>query len=105
MTQRAIGIIVIIVGVAFLAIAALLIVRARVRDAVTEDRAISSEMVRNTQVEAERAAQADAEQDKLVAERARQQQMEAINESMYQPGGDPAAAVYDRLRRQSAPAR
>lgn len=105
MTQRAIGIIVIIVGVAFLAIAAVLIVRARVRDAVTEDRAISSEMVRNTQVEAERAAQADAEQDKLVAERAQAQQMEAINESMHEPGGDPAAAVYDRLRRQAAPSR
>lgn len=101
MSQRLIGWIIVIVAGAMLVILAILLLRGHVRDAVVEDRAISSEVVRNTQIEAERAAQADSERDKMVAERARLEQMEAINETMHEPGGDPAAAVYDRLRRQA----
>ena len=105
MSQRLIAWIVIAVAAALLIALAVFFVRGQTHRAVQEDRAVSAADRAKAQVAAERAAQADAEQDKLVADRARAQQMEAINESMHEPGGDPAAAVYDRLRRQSAPAR
>ena len=96
--------IVVIAALAFIA-GVYFIFRGHVSNAVDQDRAVSGAVINGAQVNAERAAQADAEQDKLVAERARQQQMEAINESMHEPGGDPTAAVYDRLRRSAPPAR
>lgn len=70
-------------------------------DAVIADRDATSAVVRNAQIEMERQASRDQQIDELVAERARAEQMEAINDSLEQVDGDPAAAVYDRMRRNS----
>ena len=93
------GWIILIVAAVMFIVGVVMWFNGHVEEAVETDRAVSGEVVRNTQVEAERSAAADAEQDRLVAERAQAQQMEAINESMQRVDGDPTAAVYDRLRR------
>lgn len=74
-------------------------------DAVLTDRDNAAAHVSNVQLQAERAAQADAERDRLVAERAQAEQMEAINASLREPGGDPVASLYERMRGHATPAR
>lgn len=74
-------------------------------DAVQTDRDNAAAYVGNVQIEAERAAQADAERDRLVAERAQAEQMEAINASLREPGGDPVASLYERMRGHATPTR
>lgn len=67
--------------------------------AVQIDRAEVAAEVRNQQLDAEMLAAHHKHADDLAAERARVEQMEAINASEHQPGGDPVASVYDRMRR------
>ena len=74
-------------------------------DAVLTDRDNAAAHVSNVQLQAERAAQADAERDRMVAQRAQAEQMEAINASMREPGGDPVASLYERMRGHATPAR
>lgn len=74
-------------------------------EAVQSDRDNAAAHVSNVQLQAERAAQADAERDRLVAERAQAEQMEAINASLREPGGDPVASLYERMRGHATPAR
>lgn len=66
-------------------------------EAVERDRIDSSAIATNAQANADRQAAADKHADELAAERALAEQQEAINASEREPGGDPWAALLNRL--------
>lgn len=67
-------------------------------EAVQRDRIDSKAIGERQKNIAEQRAAADKHADELTAERAKAEQLEAINETAHDPGGDPFAELYKRVR-------
>lgn len=99
--QRFLAILMVIAFIALLLWGASLLFRGWVQEGQDEakriDRIESGAIAKDAQTKAERQAAADKHADELAAERALAEQREAINASEREPGGDPWAALLNRL--------
>lgn len=100
--QRFLAYLIIIAAVCLLVWGASLLFRGWVQDGKDEakrvDRIESSAIAREAEANADRQAANDKRVDDLTAEKARAEQLEAINSTAHDPGGDPFAELYKRVR-------
>lgn len=100
--QRFLAYLIVIAAVCLLIWGASLLFRGWVQDgkdeAVTVDRIEGRAIAAEQQNIAEARAAADKHADEITAERAKAAQLEAINETAHDPGGDPFAELYKRVR-------
>ena len=100
--QRFLAYLIVIAAVCLLIWGASLLFRGWVQDvkeeAVTVDRIEGRAIAAEQQNIAETRAAADKHADEITAEKARAEQIEAINQTAHDPGGDPIAELYKRVR-------
>lgn len=100
--QRFLAYLIVIAAVCLLIWGATLLFRGWVQDgkdeAVTVDRIEGRAIAAEQQNIAETRAAADKHADELTAEKARAEQLESINATSHDPGGDPFAELYKRVR-------